>query len=73
MGDGGSLRIANVNVFDAVAGRVQGPFDVTIGQGTITSVGPVGPVGPAGPARPEESGGGRRSPAGAGSTARARR
>jgi imidazolonepropionase-like amidohydrolase len=50
MGDGGSFRIANVNVFDAMAGRVDGPFDVTVGQGTITSVGP---------AAPEESGGDR--------------
>jgi imidazolonepropionase-like amidohydrolase len=48
--DGGSFRITNVNVFDSIAGRVDGPFDVTIGQGTITSVGPV---------RPGESGGGR--------------
>ena len=48
MGDGDSLRIKNVNVFDSVAGRVDGPFDVTIGQGTITSVDPV---------RPAESGG----------------
>lgn len=57
MGDGDSLRIANVNVFDSVAGRVGGPFDVTIGQGTITSVDPVGPTGPADPADPVESGG----------------
>ena len=48
--DGGSFRITNVNVFDGGAGRVDGPFDVTIGQGIITSVGPVGPG---------ESGGGR--------------
>jgi imidazolonepropionase-like amidohydrolase len=52
--DGGSFRITNVNVFDSVAGRIDGRrFDVTIGQGTITSVRPAGPV------RPEESGGGR--------------
>ena len=51
--DGGSFRITNVNVFNGVAGRVDGPFDVTIGQGTITSVRPAGHV------RPEESGGSR--------------
>jgi imidazolonepropionase-like amidohydrolase len=50
MGSGEPFRITNVNVFDSVAGRVDGPFDVAIGQGTITSVGP---------ARPEEPGGDR--------------
>jgi imidazolonepropionase-like amidohydrolase len=44
MGNGGAHRITNVNVFDSVAGRVDGPFDVTIGQGTITSVGPASPA-----------------------------
>jgi imidazolonepropionase-like amidohydrolase len=48
MGDGGSFRITNVNVFDSVAGTVSGPFDVTVGQGTITSVGPAGPPEPGG-------------------------
>jgi hypothetical protein len=46
MGDGEAFRITNVNVFDSVAGRVDGPFDVTIDQGTITPVAPtsVAPV-----------------------------
>ena len=42
MGTGGTFRITNVNVFDSVGGRVDGPFDVSIGEGTITSVGPAG-------------------------------
>jgi imidazolonepropionase-like amidohydrolase len=37
------LSITNVNVFDSVEGRVDGPFDVTVGDGTITSVRPAGP------------------------------
>ena len=37
-----SLSITNVNVFDSVAGRVDGPFDVTVGDGTIASVRPAG-------------------------------
>jgi imidazolonepropionase-like amidohydrolase len=48
MGNGGSLRITNVNVFDSVAGRVDGPFDVTLDEGTISSVGPTGPEEPGG-------------------------
>jgi hypothetical protein len=55
MGDGEAFRITNVNVFNSVAGRVDGPFDVTIDQGTIT---PVAPTSVA-PAVPEEPGGGR--------------
>src|SRR6516162_4654427 len=43
-----SLRITNVNVFDSIAGRVDGPFHVTVGDGTITSVRPAGPDAPAG-------------------------
>jgi imidazolonepropionase-like amidohydrolase len=39
------LRITNVNVFDSIAGRVDGPFDVAVGDGTITSVRPAGPSG----------------------------
>jgi hypothetical protein len=39
------LRIANVNVFDSVEGRVGGPFDVTVGDGVIASVRPSGPGG----------------------------
>ena len=42
MGSGGTFRITNVNVFDSVAGRVDGPFDVTLGEGIITSVSPAG-------------------------------
>src|SRR3954453_19085790 len=34
------LRITNVNVFDSVAGRIDGPFDVTVGDGTIAAVRP---------------------------------
>jgi imidazolonepropionase-like amidohydrolase len=48
MGNGGSLRITNVNVFDSVAGRVDGPFDVTLDEDTISSVGPTGPEEPGG-------------------------
>ena len=46
MGERETLRITNVNVFDSVAGRVDGPFDVTVGDGTITSVRPAGPTDP---------------------------
>ena len=46
MGEREPLRITNVNVFDSIAGRVDGPFDVTVGDGTITSVRPAGPGGP---------------------------
>jgi imidazolonepropionase-like amidohydrolase len=42
MGEREPLRITNVNVFDSIAGRVDGPFDVTVGDGTITSVRPAG-------------------------------
>ena len=38
MGERGPLRIMNVNAFDSIAGRVDGPFDVAVGDGTITSV-----------------------------------
>ena len=41
------LRITNVNVFDSIAGRVDGPFDVTVTDGTIASVRPAGPGDPA--------------------------
>lgn len=40
MGERESLRISNVNVFDSVAGQVDGPFDVTVRDGIITSVAP---------------------------------
>jgi imidazolonepropionase-like amidohydrolase len=46
MGEGEPLRIANVDVFDSVAGRIDGPFDVTVGDGTITSIRPAGPRDP---------------------------
>ena len=46
MGEREPLRITNVNVFDSIAGRVDGPFDVTVGDGTITSVRPAGLGGP---------------------------
>ena len=46
------LRITNVNVFDSVEGRVDGPFDVTVGDGTITSVRPARPTAAAGPGNP---------------------
>ena len=42
------LRITNVNVFDSIAGRVDGPFDVTVTDGTIASVRPAGPGDPGG-------------------------
>ena len=42
MGEGESFSITNVNVFDSVAGRVEGPFDVTVDAGTITWVAPAG-------------------------------
>ena len=40
------LRITNVNVFDSIAGRVDGPFDVTVTDGTIASVRAAGPGDP---------------------------
>lgn len=43
MGEREPLRITNVSVFDSIAGRVDGPFDVTVGDGTIASVRPAGP------------------------------
>ena len=46
---GEPLRITNVNVFDSVAGRVGGPFDVTVGDGLIVSVNPSGPGDPGDP------------------------
>ena len=46
------IRITNVDVFDSIAGRVGGPFDVTIGDGTIISVRPAGPDAPAAPDAP---------------------
>ena len=46
------IRITNVDVFDSIAGRVDGPFDVTIGDGTIISVRPAGPDAPPGPDAP---------------------
>ena len=42
MGDGGPLRITNVNVFNSVAGRIDGPFDVSVNAGTIASIRPAG-------------------------------
>ena len=42
MGDGGPLRITNVNVFNSVAGRIDGPFDVSVNAGTIASIRPPG-------------------------------
>jgi len=45
MGEREPLRITNVSVFDSIAGRVGGPFDVTIGDGTIISVRPASPPG----------------------------
>jgi imidazolonepropionase-like amidohydrolase len=42
MGEGTSFCIADVGVFDSVEGRVSGPFDVTVGDGTINSVSPAG-------------------------------
>lgn len=38
------LRIANVNVFDSVDGRITGPKDVTIRDGKIASVAASGPA-----------------------------
>ena len=46
MGEREPLRITNVNVFDSIAGRVDGPFDVTVGDGTISSVRRAGLGGP---------------------------
>ena len=43
---GEPLRITNVNVFDSLAGRVDGPFDVTVGDATIISVRPAVPAVP---------------------------
>ena len=43
MGERESLRIANVRVFNSIAGQVDGPFDVTVDDGVITSVRPAGP------------------------------
>jgi len=47
MGEGESFRITNVNVFNSVEGRVDGPFDVAVGDGIITAVG-ITAVGAAG-------------------------
>lgn len=60
MGIGGAFRVTNVNVFDSVAGRVDGPFDVTIGEGTIISAVPAGRDRPGReePGREEPGGGG---------------
>ena len=44
MGDE-SFQITNVNVFDSLEGRVDGPFDVTVDGGTIGSVRPAGSGG----------------------------
>ena len=38
MSEGEPIRITNVNVFDSIEGRIDGPFDVTISGGTIASV-----------------------------------
>ena len=46
---GEPLRITNVNVFDSIAGRVDGPFDVTVGDATIISVRPAAPAVPGDP------------------------
>lgn len=43
MGEREPVRITNVSVFDSSAGRVDGPFDMTVGDGTITSVRPAAP------------------------------
>lgn len=48
MGEGESFRVTNVNVFDSIEGRVDGPFDVTVDAGTITSVRPAGSGEPGG-------------------------
>ena len=58
---GEPLRITNVDVFDSVAGRVGGPFDVTVGDGAIASD------------RPLRAARARRPRRHAGSTAPARR
>src|SRR3954470_4498844 len=42
MSEGEPLSITNVTVFDSVAGRLDGPFDVSMGGGTITAVRPAG-------------------------------
>src|SRR4051794_40108685 len=42
MSAGEALSITDVNVFDSVAGRVGGPFDVTVGGDTIAAVRPAG-------------------------------
>ncbi|MDN5767878.1 MAG: amidohydrolase family protein [Humibacillus sp.] len=42
-----SLQITNVNVFDSLAGRINGPFDVTVDGSTISTISPA--------ARPESS------------------
>jgi imidazolonepropionase-like amidohydrolase len=44
MGEGDPLRITNVSVFDSVAARVDGPFDVTVADGVISSVRPASPA-----------------------------
>jgi imidazolonepropionase-like amidohydrolase len=46
MGERETLRITNVNIFDSRAGRVDGPFDLTVGDGMITSVRPAVPGDP---------------------------
>jgi imidazolonepropionase-like amidohydrolase len=43
MSEGGPLHITNVNVFDSIEGRIDGPFDVTISGGAIASVRAAGP------------------------------
>jgi imidazolonepropionase-like amidohydrolase len=50
MGD--PLSITNVNVFDSIEARVDGPFDVTVGEGTIASVRPAGPATSSGAGSP---------------------
>jgi imidazolonepropionase-like amidohydrolase len=48
MGEDTSLRITNVNVFDSIAGRIGGPFDVEISGGVVASVRAAGPDEPGG-------------------------
>lgn len=38
-----SFQITNVNVFDSVAGRIDGPFDVTVAGPTIANISPAAP------------------------------